>query len=72
VRVEITLVRIVITFVPFEITLRVESTLCVWKSHSTCINHNRAFRNHTLCVIFTGIRVKITLVRLEIEMRYGN
>jgi hypothetical protein len=41
--VEITVVSVVITFVRVKITLRltlrVEITLCVWKSLSTCINH---------------------------------
>jgi hypothetical protein len=55
VRIEITLVRVVITFLRVIITLmrvkttlcvlnhtlRVEITLCVWKSHSACGNHTR-------------------------------
>jgi hypothetical protein len=64
--------------VPVEITLRVEITLCVWKSHSACINHTRICREchiHTLtCQNYTrvcgnhNLRVKphsveITLVR---------
>jgi hypothetical protein len=58
------IVRVVITFVRKlhsaceNYTLRVVITHCVWKLHSACINH--------VCVIFTLIRVKITLVCVEI------
>jgi hypothetical protein len=40
-RVKITVVSVVITFVRFKITLRVEITLCVYKSHYACRNHTR-------------------------------
>jgi hypothetical protein len=33
------LVRVEITFMPVEITLRVEITLCMYKLHSVCRNH---------------------------------
>jgi hypothetical protein len=36
--VEITLLRVGVTFVPVEITLRVEIILCLWKSHSSVYN----------------------------------
>jgi hypothetical protein len=35
-RVEITFVHVVVSFMPFEVTLRVEIRLCVYKSHYTC------------------------------------
>jgi hypothetical protein len=38
-----------------NLTLHVKITLCVWKSHSVCINHTRTSCNHTL-------RSEITLV----------
>jgi hypothetical protein len=40
VRVEITVVSVVITFLGVKITLHVEITPCVWKSHSACENRN--------------------------------
>jgi hypothetical protein len=40
VRVEITVVSVAITFVLVKITLRVEITLCVYKSHSACVSRN--------------------------------
>jgi hypothetical protein len=60
-RVEITRVRVeitlVITFVRVKITMLVEITLCVYKSHSachihthTCQNYSHVSRNHTLRV----------------------
>jgi hypothetical protein len=39
VHVEITVVSFVITFVRFNITLRVEITLCVLKLHSACVKY---------------------------------
>jgi hypothetical protein len=60
VRVEIILVHVVITFVPYCVwkhTLRTEITLFVWKLHSAWTNHtcecwNHTFRSETtLCVI---------------------
>jgi hypothetical protein len=47
-RVEITLMHVEITVERVKITLRLEITFCVYKSH--------------LCVSFTRISVKITLV----------
>jgi hypothetical protein len=54
-RVEITVVSVEITFLRVKISLRVAThsecvkiSLCVWKSHSACINHSRACWNHTL------------------------
>jgi hypothetical protein len=52
-RVELTVVSVVITFVRVKITLRLEITLCVYKT--------RACWNHTL-------RSEITLVRVEITL----
>jgi hypothetical protein len=54
VRVKIAVVSVVITFMRFNITLRLEITLCVWKSHSTYIHLTRACLNHH------SMRVNIT------------
>jgi hypothetical protein len=54
VRVEIYVVSVVFTVMRFNITLRVEITLCVWKLHSAC-------RSHTLHILITLVRVEITL-----------
>jgi hypothetical protein len=40
-------------------TLRVEIPLCIWKSHSGCINH-------ALSVVITLVRVEITVVSVAI------
>jgi hypothetical protein len=55
VRVEITLVCVVITFGPVEVKLRVEITL-------------ERVENTPVSVIFTRIRVKLTLVCVEINL----
>jgi hypothetical protein len=48
INVEITLVRVGVTFVPVEITLREKITLCVCRIHTrACRNHNREFHIHT-------------------------
>jgi hypothetical protein len=56
--------------------VRVEITLCEWKSHSacrnythSCRNHTRACENHTLHAEITVVRVEITLGRVEITLR---
>jgi hypothetical protein len=49
-------------------TLRVKITLCVWKSHSACRNHNRACRNHTRACENHNLRAEITLIRVEITL----
>jgi hypothetical protein len=59
VRVEITVMSVVIKFVRFNIILRVEITLCVYKLHSAC-------RNHTLLVEITLVRVEITVLSVVI------
>jgi hypothetical protein len=70
VRVQITLVRVVHTFVPVEITLRIEITLCIWKSHSACINHTRTCRNQTReCHIHTLMCQNYTRVRGNHNLR---
>jgi hypothetical protein len=62
--------------------VRVEITLCEWKSHSACRNHTRACwnhthscgnhtracENHTLHAEITVVRVEITLGRVEITL----
>jgi hypothetical protein len=54
VRVETAVVSVVITFARVKITLYVEIKLCVWKSHTACINHTRVWRYHTReCQIHT-------------------
>jgi hypothetical protein len=46
VRVEITVASVVITFVHVKVSLRVEITLCIRKSHSACRNHSCTCLNH--------------------------
>jgi hypothetical protein len=60
-------------------TLRVEITLCVWKFHSTyinhplaCLNHTLACWNHTLVCWNHTMRVEITLLRVEITLCVQN
>jgi hypothetical protein len=59
VRVEITVVSVLITFVGVKITIHVEITLCVQKFHSI------VYKSHKVSAIFTRISVKITLVYVE-------
>jgi hypothetical protein len=49
-RIEFTIVRVESTDKSAAITfVRVKITLCIWKSHSACINHTRACCIHTFC-----------------------
>jgi hypothetical protein len=81
VRIDITVVSVVRTFVRVKITLHVEILLCVYISHSMCrnrscvyLNHSRKCRkhicvcqNHTACGNYT-LRVEITFVRVKITI----
>jgi hypothetical protein len=66
-RVELTVVSVVITFVRVKITQRLDITLCLKQSHAACgnhttyINHTRACWNHTLLSEITLVRVFITV-----------
>jgi hypothetical protein len=70
-RVEITVVSVVIIFVRVKVTMRVQITLCMYKSHSACINHTRKCHNHTHAWQNPTLRVKITLKRIEITVLSG-
>jgi hypothetical protein len=59
VRAEITVVSVVVIFVRVKITLRVEITLCVYKSYySVSLTHSKVSYSHA--------SVKITLMSMEI------
>jgi hypothetical protein len=62
VRIKITVVSVVITFARFKITLRVEITLSVWKSHSACENRN--LRAHS-CVLRSHFTFRNYTQRIE-------
>jgi hypothetical protein len=61
VRVEITVVSVIITFVLVKISLRLEITLSVYKSHSFVFKSHFAFRNYTRACEHHIMRVNITL-----------
>jgi hypothetical protein len=79
-RVEITVVSVVITFVHIKIRIRVKNTVCLYKSHlyhiqtHTCqqyflVSRNHALRikSHSACGSRT-LRVEINLVHVEITL----
>jgi hypothetical protein len=68
VRVEITVVSDLIIFVRFNITLRVEMTLCVYKSHSACGKYNLRVESTLRVEITLYIYIYITLVRVKIKL----
>jgi hypothetical protein len=68
VRIEITLVRDGITFVLVKITMRVNVTLCVYKSNLLVSKSHSACRNYTLGVEINLIRVGITIVCVVITL----
>jgi hypothetical protein len=75
--VKIIVVSVVITFVRFKITMRVEITLCVSKSHS-CVSYTHAYvsnllscvqKTHSACGSgFLTLCVEAYLVRVEITL----
>jgi hypothetical protein len=65
VRVEITVVSVVITFV------RVKNHTRVCGNHTLCVKPQSAGRNCTLCVEICLVRVEITLVRKVIADVYA-
>jgi hypothetical protein len=83
VRVEITVVSFVFTFVRVKITMSVKIlTACIkllsceWKLHYACLSHTREChhpthtgQNHTLRVKITLVRVEVTFVLVEITLR---
>jgi hypothetical protein len=62
VRVEITVVSVVITFMRVKSTIRLEIALCVYKSQ----NYSRVSGNHNFACNITLVRFEITLVRVGI------
>jgi hypothetical protein len=68
VRVEITVLSVIITFVLAKISLRLEITLCVYKSHSCVFKSLFAYRNYTRASEHHILRSEIALLHVNITL----